>query len=195
MVAGRLVASHHPSAVPIISCFPLVLNRTHVNVASLARCCLRHGGCHYISEYLSTVNKRKAAGAEIGVTPLLSNRLGLGRLAASLAATRRWRGISTTWWSLRRQMVLSVTANGGGSTTNAWQQVQCNAYAWISNGRSITMGEALMQHFNWQAFQSDYFRYTVMEYIDGSTCDDSNSLLVTGNGNLVTAPPNLHSPH
>ena len=55
MVAGGLVASQHPSAVPIISCFPLVLNQTHVNVASLARCCLRHGGRHYISEYLSTV--------------------------------------------------------------------------------------------------------------------------------------------
>ena len=69
------------------------------------------------------------------------------------------------------------------------------AYVWVKYGQSITMGEALTQHFVAQAingkadaavripcvylaFRSGSFGYIVMEYIDGSTCDNSDIELV-----------------
>ena len=69
------------------------------------------------------------------------------------------------------------------------------AYAWVKYGWSITMGEALTQDFVGQAingkadatvrilcvylaFRSGNYGYIVMEYIEGSTCDDSDAKLV-----------------
>jgi hypothetical protein len=69
------------------------------------------------------------------------------------------------------------------------------AYAWVKYGRSIAMSEALTQHFVGQAingdadaavrvpcvylaFLSGSYGYIVMEYIDGSICDDSDVKLV-----------------
>ncbi|KAI6139569.1 hypothetical protein BKA82DRAFT_4223110 [Pisolithus tinctorius] len=69
------------------------------------------------------------------------------------------------------------------------------ACVWVKYGPTITMGEALTQHFVAQAingkadaavrvpsvylaFRSRCYGYIVMEYIDGSTCDDSDAELV-----------------
>ena len=67
--------------------------------------------------------------------------------------------------------------------------------AWVKFGRSVTMSEARTQHFVTQvlndkasltvrspyvylAFSCNGFGYIVMEYIDGSICDDSDARLV-----------------
>jgi hypothetical protein len=68
-------------------------------------------------------------------------------------------------------------------------------YAWVKYGWSTTMGEALTQDFVgkaingnpdaavrvprvYLAFQSSDYGYIVMEYIDGSICDNSDAKLV-----------------
>ena len=68
-------------------------------------------------------------------------------------------------------------------------------HAWVKFGRSITMSEARTQHFVTQvlhdkagatvrapsvylAFSRNGIGYIVMEYIDGSICDDSDARLV-----------------
>ena len=82
------------------------------------------------------------------------------------------------------------------------------AYAWVKLGRSITMGEARTQHFVTQvfndkagvavrspyvyvAFRSGGISYIVMEYIDGSTCDDSDAKLVAA---VVQSPTTAQGP-
>ena len=67
--------------------------------------------------------------------------------------------------------------------------------AWVKYGREVTMGEALTQdwvgqvlnaspdgavriHKVYHAFERGAFGYIVMEYIDGSECDDSDALQV-----------------
>ena len=69
------------------------------------------------------------------------------------------------------------------------------AYVWVKYGWYVTMGEALTQHFVAQAingkadaavripcvylaFRSGNYGYIVMEYINGSICDDSDVKLV-----------------
>jgi len=69
------------------------------------------------------------------------------------------------------------------------------ASAWVKYGLSVTMGEALTQDWVGQAlnanpdaavqvpkvyhaFEHGAFGYIVMEYIDGSACDDSDALQV-----------------
>ena len=77
-------------------------------------------------------------------------------------------------------------------------------YAWVRYGPTITMGEALTHHFVGQAlygkadaavrvpcvyiaFESNGWGYIVMEYIDGSTCDDSDAALIaTAVESLIT---------
>ena len=77
-------------------------------------------------------------------------------------------------------------------------------HAWVKFGWIVTMSEAQTQHFVAQvlndkagvavrspyvyvAFQSDGIGYIVMEYIDGSTCDDSDAKLVaTAVQSLIT---------
>ena len=68
-------------------------------------------------------------------------------------------------------------------------------YAWVKYGQSITMGEALTQDFVgkaingkadvavwvpcvYLAFRFGTYGFIVMEYINGSTCDDSDAKLV-----------------
>ena len=69
------------------------------------------------------------------------------------------------------------------------------AYAWVKYGPTVTMGEALTQDFVGQAingkadaavrvpcvclaFRSGNYGYIIMEYIEGSICDDSDAKLV-----------------